>query len=68
MLPTTVSHSNHLYSYDDFTFFDTREEHENLIRKNSPKGKRSKITMAGLLWFVWQSNHWQLEKYNYLCQ
>ena len=36
MLPTTVLQgSDHHYSYDDFVFFDTREKHEKLLRKNS---------------------------------
>ena len=36
MLPITVSEGdNHYYSYDDFAFFDTWEEHEKLIRRNS---------------------------------
>ncbi len=36
MLPTTLSEGgNSYYSYDDFSFFDMREEHEKLIRRNS---------------------------------
>jgi hypothetical protein len=36
MLPTTISEvGNSYYSYDDFVFFDMREEHEKLIRRNS---------------------------------
>ena len=36
MLPTTISEGCNCYdSYDDFAFFDTQEEHEKLIRRNS---------------------------------
>jgi hypothetical protein len=35
MLPTASEGGNHYYSYDDFAFFDMREEHEKLTRRNS---------------------------------
>ena len=36
MLPTTISEGgSSYYSYDDFAFFDMKEEHEKLVRRNS---------------------------------
>jgi hypothetical protein len=52
ILPTTISEGdNHYYSYDDFAFFDTREEHERLIRRTvyeSHTVKTSYISIRGI--------------------